>query len=129
MEKWRQLTTYLMAAVSSVTPSPFAPKSLTFRKTGYVDGLGLKAAVPWCVIFWRQNGSPDAAVPEASGDEQAVPCSLAFVMLRATTRRKIDVKTKRRAVERIVSDTRGARDHRASKRGDAHIYIIYRIPI
>ena len=36
----------LIAAVSSVTPSPLAPKSLTFLKTWYSLGLELNAAIP-----------------------------------------------------------------------------------
>jgi hypothetical protein len=45
----------LIAAVSSVDPSPTAPKSLTFLKTWYVLGLLLNAAKPWCVIFSSQK--------------------------------------------------------------------------
>jgi hypothetical protein len=41
----------LIAAVSSVTPSPFAPKSLTFRKTWYPEGFELKAATPRWLMF------------------------------------------------------------------------------
>ena len=36
-----------MATVSSVTPSPLAPKSFTLRKTLYVSGFGLNAEVPF----------------------------------------------------------------------------------
>lgn len=36
----------LIAAVSSVTPLPVAPKSLTLRKTWYELGFGLNAEVP-----------------------------------------------------------------------------------
>ncbi len=39
--------TYLIAAVSSVTPSPTAPKSFTFRKTWKVLGSELYGAVPY----------------------------------------------------------------------------------
>ena len=36
-----------MATVSSVTPSPLAPKSFTLRKTWYEPGFALNADVPY----------------------------------------------------------------------------------
>jgi hypothetical protein len=44
----------LIAAVSSVLPSPLAPKSFTLRKTWNPEGSGLNAARPWCLIFSSQ---------------------------------------------------------------------------
>lgn len=55
----------LIASVSSVTPSPLAPKSFTFRKTEYPAGA--KGAMPWCAMLCCQYGSDGAAVPEPSG--------------------------------------------------------------
>jgi hypothetical protein len=49
------LMALLMASVSSVTPSPFAPKSLTFLKTWYPLGSLLNAARPVWLIFSSQN--------------------------------------------------------------------------
>jgi hypothetical protein len=38
----------LKAALSSVLPSPFAPKSFTFRYTTYSELSVRKGLVPWC---------------------------------------------------------------------------------
>ena len=43
----RYRDTHFMVTVSSVTPSPLAPKSFTLRKTLYVSGFGLNAEVPF----------------------------------------------------------------------------------
>lgn len=80
-----------IATVSSVTPSPLAPKSykntqlassiprrdeqhtLTFRKTWYPPGLLLNGALPWCWICSIQNGALEAAVPLVTGAEHCDP--------------------------------------------------------
>jgi len=41
----------LIATVSSVTPSPLAPKSLTFLKTWYLFGAALNGAMPCFFTF------------------------------------------------------------------------------
>lgn len=63
----------MIAAVSSVLPSPTAPKSFTLRKTWYVEGFALYAAVPWCLIDSSQKGSPGADVPLPNGVEHDEP--------------------------------------------------------
>lgn len=80
-----------IATVSSVTPSPLAPKSykitqlassisrregehtLTLRKTWYPPGLLLNGALPWCWICSIQNGALGAAVPLVTGAEHCDP--------------------------------------------------------
>lgn len=62
-----------IAAVSSVFPSPIAPKSFTFRKTWYILDLALNGALPWCLMFCIQKGSEAVAVPAPRGMEHDEP--------------------------------------------------------
>jgi hypothetical protein len=50
----------LIAAVSSVTPSPLAPKALTFLNTLYVSELPLNAAIPCFLMSSSQKAQADA---------------------------------------------------------------------
>lgn len=52
----------LIAAVSSVVPSPIAPKSFTLRRTEY-ELSGLKGEEPRFGMLFSQNGALAALVP------------------------------------------------------------------